>query len=91
MPVYYSSEFFDAIKVVKDEGLLMLTSMSIGTWYRALLEKYVTHEEDENGFTYTVMSKAEKLHPNLDWKSIWSFSILTGLDSVFSFVCSRIS
>ena len=27
------------------------------------------------------MSKAEKLHPNLDWKSIWSFSILTGLDS----------
>ena len=56
-------------------------SMSIGMWYRALLEKYVTKEEDDNGFLYSVTCRAERLHADLNWETIWSFSILPGLNS----------
>ena len=34
-PGYYSSEFFEAIRAVKSEGLLRLSDMTIGMWYKA--------------------------------------------------------
>ena len=80
-PAYYTAEFFNAIKAVKEDGLLQLKSMSIGMWYRALLEKYVTKEEDDNGFLYSVTCRAERVHADLNWETIWSFSILPGLNS----------
>ena len=81
-PGYYSTEFFDAIRAIKDEGLLRLSSMTIGTWYKALLEKYVTHEVDENGFQFEITSRSERTNPNIDWKAVWSISTIPGLDSV---------
>ena len=80
-PAYYTAEFFNAIKAVKEDGLLQLKSMSIGMWYRALLEKYVTKEEDDNGFLYSVKCRAERVHADLNRETIWSFSILPGLNS----------
>ena len=81
-PGYYSTEFFDAIRAIKDEGLLRLSSMTIGTWYKALLEKYVTHEVDQNGFQFEITSRSERTNPNIDWKAVWSISTIPGLDSV---------
>ena len=62
-------------------GPIRVKRMSIGMWYRALLEKYVTKEEDDNGFLYSVTCRAERLHADLNWETIWSFSILPGLNS----------
>ena len=87
-PPYYSSEFFDAIRAVKSEGLLRLSGMNIGMWYRSLLERYVTHEVDEQGFQFDKLSKAERQNPDTNWESSWLLSTLPGLDSIdtsFSF------
>ena len=51
---YYSEEFFKEIKSVKSEGLLRLSSMSSGMWYKVLLERHVTHEIDNEGFRYEI-------------------------------------
>jgi hypothetical protein len=81
-PPYYSTEFFDAIREVKDEGLLRLSGMTIGMWYKALLENHVTQEIDENGFSFSVRSKAH--NPDINWDHAWALSILPGLDSTDS-------
>ena len=78
---YYSEDFYKAIKHVKDEGLLRLSNMSLGMWYKVLYEKYVANEEDDNEFTFPVISRTERLHPNLQWETIWPLSSSPGLDS----------
>ena len=80
-PPYYSTEFFEAIRDIKDEGLLRLSGMTLGMWYRALLENHVTQEVDDNGFSFSVRSKAERLNPDINWAHAWALSILPGLDS----------
>ena len=55
--------------------------MSLGMWYKVLYEKYVANEEDENEFTFPVISRTERLHPNLQWETIWPLSSSPGLDS----------
>ena len=68
-PPYYSSEFFEAIRAVKSEGMLRLSGMNIGMWYRSLLERYVTHEVDEQGFQFNKISKPERQNPDTNWES----------------------
>ena len=80
-PPYYSTEFFDAIRDIKDEGLLRLSGMTLGMWYKALLENHVTQEVDDNGFSFSVRSKAERQNPDINWEHVWALSILPGLDS----------
>ena len=80
-PPYYSKEFFDAIKTVKDEGLLKINSMGSGIWYRALLENNVTTETDEHGFRYTKQCKVETKFQNVDWENTWPLACMPGLES----------
>ena len=80
-PPYYSTEFFDAIRDIKYEGLLRLSGMTLGMWYKALLENHVTQEVDDNGFSFSVRSKAERQNPDINWEHVWAHSILPGLDS----------
>ena len=80
-PAYYSAEFFNAIKEVKTEGLLKLSMMTTGTWYKVLLENNVTRESDENGFSFKIRSKSEQQTPNINWEQVWAISSLPGLDS----------
>ena len=80
-PPFYSVEFFAAIKAVQAQGLLRLSTMSIGMWYRALLEIYVTQETDENNFTFSVPCRIERQSPNISWETIWPLITLPGLDS----------
>lgn len=80
-PPYYSPEFFKAIKTVKEEGLLRISGMSSGMWYRALMENYLTAEVDENGFHYARHCKIEDKHPNVDWENTWPLARMPGLES----------
>ena len=80
-PPYYSLEFFEAIRSVKDEGLLRISTMSSGMWYRVLLEDNVTSETDQNGFRYTKACKTESKHPDIDWEQTWPLACIPGLES----------
>ena len=60
---------------------MRLSNMTIGMWYKVLLEIYVTHEEDENGFTFPLQSKVEIQTSNVNWEIVWPLSILPGIDS----------
>ena len=52
---YYSIEFYNAIKWIKQEGLIDNDSLSIKRLYNTLLEKSITNEVDEEGFTFTFL------------------------------------
>ena len=71
----------DMIRSVKAEGLLRLSSMTIGMWYRTLLEKHVMLEVDDDGFQFDIISKTERLNPDINWVAVWSLSMTSGLDS----------
>ena len=79
-PPYFSDDLFAAIKAAKSEGLRP-SSMTVGMWYRFLMEEKVFQEKDENGFSFPIQMKAEKLSPNNNWEVIWPLIILPGLDS----------
>ena len=52
---YYSIEFYNAMKWIKQEGLIDNDSLSIKRLYNTLLEKSITNEVDEEGFTFTFL------------------------------------
>ena len=78
---YYSEEFFEEIKSVKSEGLLRLSSMTSGMWYRVLLERHVTHEIDDEGFRFEIRTKPELNNQASSWEKSWSLHKISGLDS----------
>ena len=80
-PAYYSEEFFLAIKTVKHEGLLNVATLSLGLWYKVLLENFVTIEMDENGFRFEKRCKIEQAHPQVDWERTWALACIRGLES----------
>ena len=80
-PAYYSADFFSTIKSVKNEGLLQIASLSVGLWYKVLLENLVTTETDDNNFQFTKRCKIETEHPNVNWKTTWSLACTPGLTS----------
>ena len=87
---YYSTEFFEVIKAVKNSESLNIRHLSIGMWYRALLKLYVLTETDENGFVFTLTPKVELRNPGVDWATVWKFasnSFLDSDDSSFLFRC----
>ena len=49
-PPYFSEEFFQEIKKVKNEGLLNICNLSLSQWYKVLMENHVTSEIDDEGF-----------------------------------------
>ena len=80
-PPYYSEEFFTAIKTVKNEGLLRISTLKLGFWYKALLENIVTTELDEHGFRFVKRCKIEREHPQVDWERSWGLACIRGLES----------
>ena len=42
IPPYYSENFFETIKLMKDQGTLNITTMSSKDWYRVMLEEKLT-------------------------------------------------
>ena len=78
---YYSPEFFNAIKLVLQEGLLNVVTMSTKQWYRVLMENHFTMELDATGNRIRKALKCEIKHPTVDWDRSWQLSQLKGLDS----------
>ena len=79
-PPYYDDDFFASIKMVKNEGLLDLKTMTTKMWYRVLMEENVTHTPTTLG-RELIQCRPEKNHPNQDWMSSWSLSATPGLPS----------
>ena len=79
---YMTEDVLVLIKEVKDEGLLNLSHMKTGTWYRVLLEDKVIMQTDLNGRRSLIPCRAEVKHPDADWESIWALANLKGLNSV---------
>ena len=78
---YYSPEFFNAIKLVLQEGLLNVVTMSTKQWYRVLMENHFTMELDATGNRIRKALKCEIIHQAVDWDRSWQLSQLKGLDS----------
>ena len=74
---YYDEHFFLCIRKVKLEGLLNITTMSAGTWYRVLVEEKVTHVQNDT-LEYRPC-RAELNHPIVDWTRSWSLAVTPGL------------
>jgi hypothetical protein len=64
-PTYYDDNFFNYIKMVKQEGLLNIKTMSSGQWYKVLLEYNVTHQIT-NDRTVLLPCRAEIKSPDAD-------------------------
>ena len=80
-PPYYSVEFFNSIRWVKENTPLNVATMSTSQWYRVLLEKEVTMvETDDHNMEY-IKSRAELASPSTDWELTWTRSRLKGLGS----------
>ena len=64
-----------------------VAKLSLGQWYKVLLENYVTIEVNAEGFRFTRRCKIESEHPNIDWERTWSLACLRGLESEnYSFI-----
>ena len=81
LPPYYPDTFFAKIRQVKEEGLLNITTMSTATWYKVLLENFITHEVNANGIREYRACKIETKHPDVDWDRTWSLAVTPGLCS----------
>ena len=78
---YFTHEFFEAIKAVKEQEPLSIKIFSIGMWYRALLNFYVLTETDIDGFVFEKVSKLEQRSPLNNWESIWKVVCHPALES----------
>ena len=81
LPPYYPDSFFAKIRQVKEESLLNIITMHTATWYKGLLENYITHEVNDNGTREYKLCKTETKNPNIDWENTWSLAVTPGLCS----------
>lgn len=79
-PPYYSVGMFQLIKHAKSLNMCVST-MSTSEWYRLILEKDVTMEEEETGQRQYIPCRVEKYRPELDWDWSWSLARQKGLNS----------
>ena len=78
---YLSEELFANIKTVKEEGLLRMSTMSSGAWYKVLLENNITMNLDESNTRVSKPCRAELSNPTIDWEYSWALANLKGLSS----------
>ena len=81
IPPYYSESFFQTIKQVKNSTPLNVATMTTAQWYRLLVEKYITMEEDRDNRMQFINTRTELAFPMIDWESTWRRARLKGLGS----------
>jgi hypothetical protein len=81
MPPYYSASFFSAIKWVKENTPLNVTTMTTAQWYRVLVEKEVTMVEGNDSNMEYIRCRAELASPVTDWEASWRRARIKGLGS----------
>ena len=77
LPPYYSRIFFDTIKDVKENTPLNPVFMTVKQWYRHLVEKQVT-VDDEGRMLPRRLCKVEEREPQHDWIRAFSLARLKG-------------
>ena len=60
---------------------MQVSTMSTSQWYRLIVEKEVTMEENEAEERKYIPCRVERLRPELDWDLSWSLARQKGLDS----------
>ena len=80
-PPYFSAQFFDSIKWVKDNTPLNVTTMTTAEWYRVLVEKEITMIEPMDQPGEYIKSKSELASPDNDWEISWRRSRIKGIGS----------
>ena len=74
-PPYYSSNFFNLIKHVKENTPLNVAWVTVKQWYELLLEMGVTHtSEDEEAPPVLIPSKLEERHSATDFTTAYRIS-----------------
>ena len=78
---FYSTDFFEAVKWIKQDGIIDAKNLSIKCIYKSLLERFVIHEIDNAGFHFNIPLSVELKWPQRPWDRIWPLVSLKGLDS----------
>ena len=81
IPPYFSTCFFNTIRLVKEETPMNVETMSTAQWYRLLLEQSITMEENEDNSRQYIKTRSENASPNTDWELSWHRARLKGLGS----------
>ena len=77
---YLTEEIFALIREVKEEGLLNISTMKSGMWYRVLVENRVTMMRRADGTRTLKACRAESKHPDVDWPTVWRLANQKGLN-----------
>ena len=78
---YLEEDMFSLIREVKEEGLLNLSNMKSGEWYRVLLENKILMKLEDDGKRSLKPCRAEVNNPHVDWDYSWKLANLKGLSS----------
>ena len=78
---YYDKTFFSIIKHYKNNSSMNIAVLSIRQRYMMLLEDRVLMSQNDNSSPTLLPIRAEVLHPNSDWPSIWARARTRGLGS----------
>ena len=78
---YLTEDMFTMIREVKEEGLLNITKMKSGEWYRVLLENKIIMESEADGPRKLKPCRAELSNLTIDWDYTWTLASMKGLDS----------
>ena len=81
LPPYYSADFFNTIRKVKEGTPLNVAIMSTAQWYRVLVEQDITMVEPENSPMEYIKTRPELASPSTDWETSWRRARLKGLGS----------
>ena len=77
---YLTPEIFTLIREVKEEGLLNISTMKSGKWYRVLVENRVTMVQGPDGVRTLKPCRSESKNPDLEWTTIWKLANQKGLN-----------
>ena len=80
-PPYYSTNFFNIIKDVRNNTPLNLSSVNVRQWYQLLLERGVTHTSDNpDQPPQIIATKLEVKHQNVDLTHSYKLARTFGLN-----------
>ena len=81
LPPYYSLNFFETIRQIKETTPLKVETMSTAQWYRVLVEVNTTMVAVGDNKREYIKSRAELASPDTDWEASWSRARLRGIGS----------
>ena len=77
---YLTENLFNLIREVNEEGVLNMSNMKSGDWYRVLIESKVTMQIDTEGRRVLKPCNDESKNPDIDWPNTWCLANMRGLN-----------